>query len=279
MKIINVKKLGKVDAFELGYGFLGQPIMNVHFFLVDDVCIDTAQPLMRKPFLEIIRDRKINQVILTHFHEDHSGNAASVQREKNVPIFGHPITVRKMKDGFRILPYQYLMWGPSQKLDMKILPSVIESNFISLIPIHTPGHSKDHTSYLEKNEGWLFSGDLYLAPRIKYFRADERIDDTIHSLQKVLALDFQTLFCAHNPELADGKTKIRAKLEFLKNFYGEVVTLYERGLNEKEIIKYLPYKEVSFVKIGTMGNVSLANMVRSTIFSRKMSMSGDKALA
>jgi len=265
MNVINIKKFGKVEAFELGYGILGKPVMNVHFFLVDEVCIDTAQSLMRKHVFDIIRERKINQVLLTHCHEDHSGNAFAIQKEKNVPVFGHPVTVQKMKEGFSILPYQHLMWGPAEKLEMNPLPTLVESNSISLIPIHTPGHSKDHTSYLNKNEGWLFSGDLYLAPKIKYFRADEKIEDTIQSLQNVLELDFQTLFCAHNPELTEGKKKIREKLEFLKNFYGEVSALHKRGLNAKEIIKNLPYKEVRLVKIITTGNVGLTHMVRSTI--------------
>lgn len=275
MNVINIKKFGKVEAFELGYGFLKKPVMNVHFFVVDDVCIDTAQSLMRKHFLEIISKRKISQVFLTHFHEDHSGNAAAVQKAKKVPVFGHPVTVRKMKEGFGILPYQYYMWGPSERLDMKPLPPFIESPSLSLIPVHTPGHSQDHTSFLEKNEGWLFSGDLYLAPRIKYFRADENMEDTIRSLQTILKLDFQTLFCAHNPEPTEGKKKIREKLEFLRNFYGQVATLYQRGLNEKEIIQHLPYKEVLLVKIMTTGNVSLTRMVQSTINAIKKSQVAD----
>lgn len=275
MNVINLKKFGKVEAFELGYGFLRKPVMNVHFFVVDDVCIDTAQSLMRKHFLDIISDRKISQVLLTHFHEDHSGNAAAVQKAKKAPVFGHPVTVQKMKEGFGILPYQYYMWGPAEKLDMKPLPPVIESHSLSLIPVHTPGHSQDHTSFLEKNEGWLFSGDLYLAPRIKYFRADENMEDTIRSLQTILKLDFQTLFCAHNPEPTEGKKKIREKLEFLKNFYGQVATLYQGGLNEKEIIKRLPYQEVLLVKIMTTGNVSLTRMVQSTINAIKKSQVAD----
>jgi glyoxylase-like metal-dependent hydrolase (beta-lactamase superfamily II) len=160
---------------------------------------------------------------------------------------------------------------------MNILPPVIESTRISLLPIHTPGHSLDHTSYLEKNEGWLFSGDLYLSSRIRYFRADETMDDTIRSLRNVLSLDFQTLFCAHNPALADGKKKIREKLDFLENFSGEVVTLLDRGFREKEIMGALPCKEVALVKLFTMGNVSLANMVRATIRAREPSLKADAA--
>jgi len=276
MNVINIKKFGRIEAFELGYGLLGKPIMNVHFFLVDEICIDTAQSLMRKNVLGIIREKKINRVLLTHFHEDHSGNAAAVSKVKTVPVFGHPITIQKMKAGFSILPYQHMIWGASEKIEMIPLPSIVHSNSISLVPIHTPGHSEDHTCYLEKNEGWLFSGDLYLAPRIKYFRADEKMEDTIQSLRKVLALDFQTLFCAHNPELTDGKKKIREKLNYLQNFYGQVDTLYRRGLNEKEIMKNLPYKETCLVKTMTMGNVSLAQMVRSAVNAIEKGQSQNK---
>ena len=37
--------------------------------------------------------------------------------------------------------------------------------------IHTPGHSADHIALYEPNRRWLFSGDLYLAPRLRYLRA------------------------------------------------------------------------------------------------------------
>jgi len=272
VKTITIKKYGAVEAVELGYGLLRPPVMTVHLFLVDGVCIDTAQRLMRKHVLEIIRERRINQVVLTHYHEDHSGNAAAIRRENHVPVYGHPGTVKKMERGFSIRPYQYYMWGPPGRLAMDILPPLIESNRISLMPIHTPGHSTDHTSYLERNEGWLFSGDLYLSSRIRYFRADETMDDTIRSLRNVLSLDFQDLFCAHNPVLAAGKPKLRAKLEFLENFSGEVATLHDQGLDEKEIIDRLPYKEVALVKLFTLGNVSMANMVRATIRAREAAM-------
>ena len=49
------------------------------------------------------------------------------------------------------------------------------------------GHCRDHTVYLEASAGWLFAGDLYLGERIKYFRGNERIDQQIASLRRVLA--------------------------------------------------------------------------------------------
>src|SRR5207247_1893328 len=55
--------------------------------------------------------------------------------------------------------------------------------------IHTPGHATDHVALFEPERGWLFSGDLYLAPRLRYLRADEDVYAMMNSLRRVLALE------------------------------------------------------------------------------------------
>lgn len=265
MKIIKKINFDRVEAIKLGYGFLTRPIMNVHCFIVDGILIDTAQSLMRKDLMSILKTRKIDKVLLTHFHEDHSGNAAEIKRSFNIPVYGHPLTIKKMGKGYRILPFQHLMWGKADLLDMELVPPIIKGNSIELEPVHTPGHSKDHTVYYEKKQGWLFSGDLYLADKIKYFRADENFHDTIASLKKVLSLDFNSLFCAHCPQPAKGRKLILKKLEYLKNFKGETNRLHKQGHDIKSIIEKMNMKEAALIKLFTFGNVSLAHMVRSSI--------------
>jgi glyoxylase-like metal-dependent hydrolase (beta-lactamase superfamily II) len=44
-----------------------------------------------------------------------------------------------------------------------------------MIPVHTPGHAKDHTVFFLPEKGVLFSGDLYLADHIKFFRSDKNM--------------------------------------------------------------------------------------------------------
>jgi hypothetical protein len=61
------------------------------------------------------------------------------------------------------------------------------------------------------------------------------------------------------------KQKIRNKLQFLEDLYGNARKLAEKGYSEKAVIKALDPKNDRGVKWLTMGNVSFANMVRSAL--------------
>jgi len=157
------------------------------------------------------------------------------------------------------------MWGASPPLSMQPLPELVESDTIVLQPIHTPGHSKDHVVFFEEKNGWLFSGDLFLAERIKYFRSDEHMKEQIDSLKKITALEFESLFCAHNPKPLEGKKRLSNKLQFLEDLYGRIQTLWEKGFSVDEITKTIGLKETLMIKLICMGNVSMKNMIRSAI--------------
>ncbi len=254
----------RVKGFELGYSPVGRPLMNVLFYYVDQILIDTAQSNMRKSFLELMQDRPVEKVLLTHHHEDHSGNALAIKKMKEVPVYGHPLTAQKLATGFKIRPYQIITWGKADKVEVEELPSSISTDSYCFTPIHTPGHSKDHAVFLEKEQGWLFAGDLFLGANIKYFRADENIKETIESLKKILQYDFEALFCGLNPQPHNGKQMLSKKLQNLEELYGQVEKLVNEGLDEERIIRKLN-KEVKMVKLITMGNVSHANMISSAL--------------
>ncbi len=173
----------------------------------------------------------------------------------------------KLRNSFNILPYQRYLWGKASPVDVRTLDSTLTTDRFTFIPIYTPGHSKDHTVYFEEENGWLFSGDLYLAERIKYFRADEKFLDQINSLKKVLELNFDVLFCSHNPCLKKGKLKLKNKLQFLEDLYGRIRSFLQEGLSEKAIIRKLDARNDRLAKWLTLGNVSFANMIKSAIDS------------
>ena len=267
MRTINIQTYGPVTACQLGWSRVGRPAWTVYFYVVDGICIDTGQSRMRVPAMNFLENFHLRQVVLTHHHEDHSGNAAAIKEARRIPVYGHPVAVEKMRCKNKILPYQHYMWGASSPLRMQPLPEMIASERVVLKPMHTPGHSRDHVVYYEETMGWLFSGDLFLGERIKYFRSDESMKEQIDSLKKINALDFQSLFCAHNPKPAQGKKCISNKLQFLEDVYGKIHNLWQKGLSVDEIAGSVGLKESHLVKIICMGNVSMKNMIRSAVKS------------
>jgi len=272
MRLLKKRNFHGVDAYEMGWAPAGPPLMTVHFFVLDGLVIDTGQTHMQKACLEILRQRSVDRVLLTHYHEDHSGNAAAILSTLGVPVLGDARTADEMARPHRLRPYQRLMWGKARPVAVAPLPGIIENGQTRLIPVHTPGHSEDHTAYWEPGRGWLFSGDLYLGDRVKYFRADERIADEISSLKKALALDFEALFCSHRPSPRGGKERIKAKLSFLEGFYGNVARLWHEGMTEKAIMRTLHLKEDRLIKWICLGNVSMRQMVRSVIRDEEAGM-------
>ncbi len=266
MKIVKKQRINaRVTALELGYGIIGRPLMNVYCYLIGDTLIDCGQTKLAGEMRSFVSAHRIKQLLLTHHHEDHSGNAAMIANQCGAVVMGHPITAYKMDHIRPILPYQHLVWGKSKQVAVTPLPTVVVSDGLRFLPVHTPGHSKDHTVYLEEQNGWLFSGDLYLGDRIKFFRSDERIDQQIRSIQIVLQHDFEALFCAHHPVLKNGRDRLRRKLAYLEDIVGAVGMLLTKGMPEREIIRQLDRRQDRFVKFFTMGNVSFANMIKSAI--------------
>ncbi len=264
MNVVETKRYGPVESFRLGYGPLGPPLMTVTLYLIDGVLIDTAQSRMRPAVLELLREKTITRILLTHHHEDHSGNAAALSARHGSLIQAHPLTAAAMGRGFPIRPYQHLVWGQAQRTtEVKEFEATIETGRFRLTPIHTPGHSKDHTVFLEKNHGWLFAGDLYLGERIKFFRADERFLEQVVSLRNVLKNDFEALFCGHNPAAKGGPDRLRRKLDFLEDLLGTVDQLKRQGKSAQEVVRVLDRRQDRLVKLITMGNASFANMIRS----------------
>jgi len=269
MKIARKHEFGKVRGWEFGWSPVGRPLMTVICYRVGTVLIDTALSHMRPSVLRMVRDEGIKTVLLTHCHEDHSGNAAAIKAEWGIPIYGGKLTAEKLARPSRIFPYQHLIWGAADPLEVHVLEDAWEESGFRFVPIHTPGHSKGHMAYLVPEEGWLFSGDLYLSHRVKYFRADENIRQQIDSLKKVLMLDFDALYCAHHPKPANGKEFIRQKLQYLEDIYGKTAELASKGMDSTAIMKALHLREDWKIKLLCYGNVSMENIVRSALSSQE----------
>ncbi|MBI5552061.1 MAG: MBL fold metallo-hydrolase [Desulfobacterales bacterium] len=257
------KQFGDVLGYNSGISLIGPPLMTAWCYLLDGVLIDSGIRHLRPAILGAVREDKPDVILITHHHEDHSGNVAAIRNALGIPAFAHPLTVDKMRAPFKIRPYQHLMWGQTEPVALAVHALVHEFGKSRFRPIHTPGHSQDHTVYLEENRGYLFSGDLFLGERIKFFRADETMGDQLASLKSVLRLDFDVLFCAHRPLMQNGKQALRNKLDFLENFCATIQALKDQGMSLKAVVRHLDRHEDRLVKWLTLKNACFANMVRS----------------
>ncbi len=254
-----------IRGFKLGWSLAGPPLMTVYCYIFDHIMMDAGQSHMVKEALAIARENQVNQLFLTHHHEDHSGNGAMIHKKLGIQVFGHPLTVEKLKKPYGILPYQKYVWGSTTPLAVSVFSGATETSLGKMVSIHTPGHARDHVVYFLPEKGVVFSGDLYLGDRIRYFRADEDMGTQIDSLKKIAKLDFATLLCSHSPRPHKGRQHIQTKLDYLENLYGNIIRQWKTGMTEKEIFRVLKLKENYFIKYFCFGNVSMLNGVKSAI--------------
>lgn len=260
-----------IDYFCCGYGLWKALIKPVYFFKLDNVLIDTGALKTRWMIPEFEGKNRPTDILVTHFHEDHTGNLAYFIRKYNAKAYGNEETVKIMKNGFAILPYERVMFGHAEPAEMQPLPIQPDFGKYSFKAYHTPGHSHDHMAYYEPNQGWLFSGDLYVADRIKVWRKTENLKEQIHSLETLCALDFDVLLCNHNPQWTSGKERLLAKLNHFHIFYQRVADCYAKGLPVPETMKVLSLKENLLLRIVTADDVAVRHMVQSVFDSESKS--------
>lgn len=95
--------------------------------------------------------------------------------------------------------------------------------------IHTPGHSPGHYAFLIEKEGILFSGDIDLAPHGPWYGSELcNLDDLIQSVEKIKALNPETLVTSHRRVFHNKKDNIP---KLLDDYIGIVYEKEEKVLN------------------------------------------------
>lgn len=238
---------------------------SVVLYRLADTLIDSGPPNRWPQVRSFVLDRVPEQVLLTHHHEDHSGNGARIQREFGTRVLASSAAIQTLAEGWRLRPYQRLLWGRPQKLLAQTVPETIDLDCgLRLQTLRTPGHADDLVCYLEPERGWLFTGDLYVGSRSRYLRQDEDLPLQIESLRRLLQRDFMTVFCGHRGVVTDGYKAIEKKLAYLVAFRQEVGFLRAQGLSVREITRRLLGRE-NLTSLVTLGHFNKVNMVRGCL--------------
>ena len=245
--------------------------INTTFIIyrLGETLIDAGPSNQWPTIKRVLKPLNIQTLLITHHHEDHSGNANRISKLKKLLPYAPALGQEKLASGYPTPILQKLIWGSPLKVQTQTLPKTLIINKGSpsaaeVIAIATPGHAKDLTCLFFPKQKYLFSGDMYISKSLKYLRSDENLEQLMNSLEQLIALDFDILFCPHRGIVEKGKKALEEKLENLLNLCRQSQDLIEQGLTESEIVIQLLGPEDRLAKISKF-NISKGNLIRQAM--------------
>lgn len=223
--------------------------MSVYSFFVDGLLIDTGSYSLSQEFQSFFKGIPIEQLALTHSHEDHAGNAAWIQHHKNVPIYIHRDSVNLCAEDGDYPLYRQALWGERPAFVAQPFGQTLQTNAATWDVIETPGHTTDHLSFYNRETGAMFTGDLFIQPKTKVVLDEENIVHTLASLRKIVNYDFDVVYCCHAGFIVDGRTKIQEKIAYLEDMQGKVKQLFKQGFSVEEITKSIFPRDYPITKV------------------------------
>jgi len=255
---------GPITRIHLARTAFGRPLYTVEAYLVDGLLIDTGCPATGPELVAWCRGRNVRQVVNTHHHEDHSGGDSALQGALGLPIAAPPEALPILADFYRLQLYRRVIWGRPGSVAAEPLGGVVETDRYRFEVIPTPGHCPDHVCLFEREQGWLFSGDLFIHERVRYLRADEDALGTLESLRRVLALRPRLLVCSHAGLVEDGCGAIEHKIAYWERLAEQARALRQEGLLLREVTDRLLGTEGLMTHL-TRGHFAKVHLIRSLL--------------
>lgn len=210
-----------------------------------DMCgidfLDGALELTDTPWSE-------TEVFLTHFHDDHDGNARYCldKGARRVYIGARPHYDEQMTENFlimtgferedlpevrfyveRLLKRSSIFDGYEDRLVVVKSGDMIEVGDRHFEVIETPGHTVEHISLLERKTGIFFAGDHILdtAPGLMSFTSDlHLLDRFLNNLAYLRSLGLKRVYMCHHDALIG--------TEVIDAFLAKIIDGYRRPIDK-----------------------------------------------
>jgi glyoxylase-like metal-dependent hydrolase (beta-lactamase superfamily II) len=229
---------------------------DVSAYLVRDVLVDSGFRHVASDLKRALTELRPRGVIVTHWHEDHAGNAPALATI--LPMWMASYTERKLREHQRVKLYRHFTWGRPPALEVALTPFDIAP----LRTIATPGHSPDHHVVFDADTRTMFSGDLWLGVKVRVMGASENPYQIIESLDAAIALRPRRMFDAHRGLVDRPLEALAAKRNWLRDTVGEIERKLDAGDSESAILRAVLGGEerTAFV---SQGEYSRRNLVRT----------------
>jgi len=269
--MIEVSSFEDVACIKMSQTMSGKPLYWVACYLVDGLLVDTGTVHVSEELTRFLEDKKVQKVVNTHYHEDHVGSNAAIQKKFGIDIFAHPKAVPKINKPAKLFPYQEMVWGYPVPSRTKKIGKRIDTENYQFEVVHTPGHCDDHICLFEPKKAWLFSGDLYASEKPDVARPEERQWEIIASLKKVRALKPRIMFPASGNVVTDASAVLDRTIVYLESLGKRVRRLHDEGMSAAEIRDVIFGQEATLLFGGqklpfrdfTNDQFSTENLIRS----------------
>ena len=240
-------------------GWRGRAVgYEVNAYLLAGVLVDSGFPGVQRALLDAVRTLAPRGGVITHDHEDHSGNAPALAR-MGLPLLMHPDCEAVLRERPHIGAYRRIVWGRPERLREAL--AVFDAAPLAIVP--TPGHTSNHLVVWDAERSIVASGDLFLGVKVRVAHTHESPSQLVQSLRAVASLGPRILLDAHRGVVENATAMLRAKAAWLEDLMGEVHTLAAEGCSERLIQRRVLGREplVGLVSLGEYSKLSLVRAI------------------
>jgi glyoxylase-like metal-dependent hydrolase (beta-lactamase superfamily II) len=237
---------------------------DVSAYLVRRILVDTGFPHVAGDFARFLDEHRetIRGVIVTHWHEDHAGNAAVVVA-RDLPLTIAPQTIAQLTESAASIRfYRRFVWGAARPIQSSARP--VASSALRFI--HTPGHTADHHVVWDGETETLFSGDLFLGVKVRATFPDENPRQLVTTLRQTAALQPKRMFDAHRGLVDNPTEALVAKADWLDATIARIDVKIEAGWSDHAIQRDVLGREnaVGLISGGEYSKLTFVRAVRRT---------------